>query len=228
MKRTKRLTLAEQAYEEIEIRIISGSLPAGQRLLAVELAEELDVSQTPVKEALAALQRDGLVESEARRASTVRRFSPKDLAEIYEGRIMLEMHAIQKIVREKLATPDFLAEMDRLCESLAQGLETDTPEGLAEAVLHDREFHELMVRQAGNALLAGWHRTAIRQFQTARNYSFETYPKDSTIAGHRAIVAALGQPDVAKASEVLRYHLEGARDEMLARATEILPPREQG
>ena len=58
----KRLTLAEQAYEELQEQIVSGRLPAGQRLLADELADAMAISQTPVKEALARLELDGLVE----------------------------------------------------------------------------------------------------------------------------------------------------------------------
>lgn len=226
MKKRKPLTLAEQAYEEIGTRIMSGSLPAGQRLLAVELAEELAVSQTPVKEALAALQRDGLVASESRHGSTVRHFTPADVAEIYEARILIELHAIAQVVRNNRATPDFLAEMDRLCDGLAAGLEAQTDAGLAEAVRFDREFHETLVRQAGNGLIADWHRTAIRQFQTARNYSFATYPRDSTIAGHRRIIDAVRGGDADKAVAVLRWHLEGARDEMLARPVEDQPVSE--
>lgn len=226
MRQPKRLTLSEQAYYEIETRIISGSLPGGRRLLAVELADEMDLSQTPVKNALAALQRDGLVDGKSRHGSTVRRFTAADIAEIYEGRILLELHAIHRVVGEGRATPEFLASMDKLCDALAANLESDTPEGLAEAVQNDREFHETLVAQLDNALIAGWHRTAIRQFQTARNYSFATYPKETTIAGHRAIVDALRQRDPDKAVEVLRRHLEGARDEMLARPPEDKPVTE--
>ena len=223
MKKSRRLTLAEQAYQEIENRIISGSLPGGHRLLALELASEMELSQTPVKNALAALQRDGLVDGEARHGSTVRRFTLTDVAEIYEARILLELHAVERIVADGRVTPEFLRAMNALCDALASSLETGTQEGLAAAIQNDREFHETLVAQLGNSLISTWHRTAIRQFQTARNYSFATYPKDSTIAGHRAIVAALAQKDPDKAVGVMRWHLEGARDEMLARAPDDQP-----
>jgi DNA-binding GntR family transcriptional regulator len=217
VKRPKRQTLAEQAYDELQTRIMTGSLSPGQRLLPVELAEEMDVSQTPVKEALAALERDGLVEGEARRASTVRRFNVRDVAEIYEARILLELYAIEKIMREKLATRAFISEMDHICDVLAENVRKGTPEGLATAVLADSEFHELMVAQCGNRLVTSWHRTVIRQFQTARNFTFETYPAESTIAGHRAIVTAIRGGVIADGLAVLSFHLEGSRDEMLQR-----------
>src|SRR4051794_25879876 len=95
MVKLSRATLAEQAYEELRSRIVSGRLPAGRRLRADHIADELAISQTPVKEALALLVRDGLVEGDARRASTVRRFAPGDIVEIYEARSLLELHALR-------------------------------------------------------------------------------------------------------------------------------------
>src|SRR5689334_6450740 len=94
LQKARRQTLAEQAYEELQSQIMSGALPAGQRLLPEELAERLAISQTPVKEALAALERDGLVEGVSRRASNVRRFSAEDVEEIHQARILIELDAI--------------------------------------------------------------------------------------------------------------------------------------
>jgi DNA-binding transcriptional regulator YhcF (GntR family) len=90
-----RSTLAEQAYEALQDRIVSGVLPAGHRLRAEELADSLAISQTPVKEALALLERDGLVEGASRRGSVVRRFSLADVEEIYAARMLLELNAAE-------------------------------------------------------------------------------------------------------------------------------------
>jgi DNA-binding GntR family transcriptional regulator len=62
-----RSTLAEQAYQELMHRIVSGEFPAGYRLLPEEPGQMLSISPTPVKEALARLARDGLIEAASRR-----------------------------------------------------------------------------------------------------------------------------------------------------------------
>ena len=82
MATLRRSTLAELAYEELQEQIVSGRLPAGRRLLADEIADSLAISQTPVKEALARLEREGLVEGESRRGSAVRRFTLGDIEEM--------------------------------------------------------------------------------------------------------------------------------------------------
>jgi DNA-binding GntR family transcriptional regulator len=217
LRKARFQTLAQQAYEELQSQIMSGALPAGKRLLPELLAEKLAISQTPVKEALAALERDGLVEGASRRASNVRKFSVKDVEEIHQARILIELDAMSFIVANRMATRDFLAEMTHILEQLAASLKKPTKSGLANAIAHDCGFHERLVFQRGNRLVAGWHRTAIRQFQTARNFTLDTYPAESTIAGHSAILDALRGRDAVAAVAILRDHLEGSRAEMLAR-----------
>ena len=72
MNNVVRATLAEQVHSELRSRILGGQLPSGHRLLPEELAVDLSISQTPIKEALLRLEADGLVVSEQRRGSVVR------------------------------------------------------------------------------------------------------------------------------------------------------------
>src|ERR1700690_2732467 len=108
MANLTRATLAEQAYAELQDQIVSGRLPAGRRLFADRIAGELAISQTPVKEALALLERDGLVQGTTRKASAVRRFSREDIVEIYEARLLLETNAIAVGRKAKRITTTFL------------------------------------------------------------------------------------------------------------------------
>jgi DNA-binding GntR family transcriptional regulator len=225
MSTLKRSTLAEQAYEELKGQIVSGRRPAGQRLLAEELAEELAISQTPVKEALALLERDGLVAGQSRRGSTVRRFTPEDIAEIYEARIVLELQAVEIGMKKGRVTEAFLARIETIFQALVSNLQRGTSEGTAAAIELDREFHEVLVGLAGNHLLSNWHRTVIRQFQTVRNYSLQTYTLDQAGPGHRAIVEALRSGEARNVVRTLREHLAGSRNEMLARPAEDRPIR---
>ena len=221
----RRATLAEQAYEELTARIVSGRLPAGQRLLADELASQLAISPTPVKEALAELERDGLVEGTSRRASTVRRFSAADIAAIYEARILIETHAIAAALRARRVDTAFLTALRATFDAQMANAELRTPAGLAEAIRLDRTFHEAIVGQGGNAVLSGWHGLLLRQTQTIRSYSLDRYDVTRSRNEHMAILDALGAGKVAPAVAALRAHLTASRDEMLQRPADDLPPR---
>lgn len=88
-------SLAETVYEAILERILRGTLPPGTVLSAVRWAEKLEVSRTPVHEALRMLSADGLVENPAGRRAQVARFTCDDLWEIFEMRRILEGPAAQ-------------------------------------------------------------------------------------------------------------------------------------
>jgi DNA-binding GntR family transcriptional regulator len=221
----RRLTLAEQAYEELQEQIVSGRLAAGQRLLAEELAGELAISQTPVKEALARLALDGLVEGTSRRASVVRRFTVADIEKIYEARLLLELHATAAGLVAGRATPQFVDRLQAIFDEQMTEISRQTTQGLAEAIRLDREFHELLVSIGDNPLIAGWHRMALRQTQTIRNYSLERYDINRVRREHGAIVEAMRTGDAGKVAAALGFHLAASRDEFLSRRPEDLPLR---
>ncbi len=220
-----RSTLAEQAYEELQEQIVSGRLPAGQRLLADELAGSLAISQTPVKEALARLERDGLVQGEARRGSVVRRFDRDDIEEIYQARLLLELGAAEQGLAAGRADPAFVARLEAIFAEQMRFVEMQREDALIEAIRLDRAFHELIVGLGRNRLLAGWHRTVLRQTQTIRNYSLAHYDVHRTRREHAAIVAAFAAGSAAAVLEALRTHLEASREEFLSRPPEELPIR---
>lgn len=219
----RRPTLAEQAYEELQAQIVSGRLQAGQRLLPEELAVQLAISQTPVKEALVQLERDGLVVGTARRASTVRRFSCEDIVEIYDGRILVEVAAVVAGLRARRVGAPFLERLQATLTAQMAHAEQQTSEGLAEAIRLDREFHEALVSLGANRVLAGWHRVILRQTQTLKCYSLKSYRVGETRTEHAAIIAALQGGRRGDVVRALRTHLLASRDEMLARAPEDRP-----
>jgi DNA-binding GntR family transcriptional regulator len=223
MARLTRATLAEQAYEELHSQIVSGRRPAGQRLLVERLADELAISQTPVKEALALLERDGLVQGSSRKASAVRRFTREDILQIYEARILIELKAIAAGKRTKGFTPQFFAELERAHAAQKAHAERRTREDLAEALRYDRAFHECIVSLTQNYLMIGWHRTILHQTQSIRTHSLETYKTPRSWQDHEAILNALKRGDVAGASRELRNHLAGSCEQLASRPREDLP-----
>jgi DNA-binding GntR family transcriptional regulator len=213
----KRATLAEQAYEELRTRIVSGGLPAGRRLLAEELAQEMSISQTPVKEALALLERDGLVDGSARRASVVRRFQAGDVRQIYAARTLLEMHALRHGCEAGAITPAFVERIEEVFARQVAHAKRHRPVIFTEAVRLDREFHETLVQLADNPLVADWHRGVLAQTQTILTYSIETYDAKRAHSEHAAIIAALKTCDPTRIEASMQAHLTAARDEILNR-----------
>ena len=83
--------IREIAYEVLKHAIITGEIPAGERIVETDYAERLHISRTPLREALRKLERDGLVEYVLRRGVVVRAFTIADVEEIYTIRNALEM-----------------------------------------------------------------------------------------------------------------------------------------
>ena len=113
--------IREIAYEVLKKAIITGEIPAGERIVETDYADRLHISRTPLREALRKLERDGLVEYVMRRGVVVRAFTIEDVRQIYTIRNALEMLTLPSIIDN--ATPgdiaslrEKLAEMDRLQE----------------------------------------------------------------------------------------------------------------
>jgi DNA-binding GntR family transcriptional regulator len=220
-----RSTLAEQAYEQLQDRIVSGLLPAGQRLRPDELADSLSISPTPVKEALALLERDGLVEGSSRRATIVRRFTPSDIHEIYVARILLEVSTAEIGLKACRADRGFVSQLEGIFTRHISNVEKQTTEGLRKAIRLDRDFHALIVGLARNRTLERWHATLLLQTQTIRNYPLARYDFERTRREHGAIVDAFTDGELDSVLDALRRHLEASRDEFLSRRPDELPVR---
>ena len=122
--------IREIAYEVLKHAIITGEIPAGERIVETDYAERLHISRTPLREALRKLERDGLVEYVLRRGVVVRAFTIADVEEIYTIRNALEMLTLPAIVKNATeediaALKEHLREMD---EVMAHGdIETLSP-----------------------------------------------------------------------------------------------------
>jgi DNA-binding GntR family transcriptional regulator len=209
MSSVVRATLADQAYRELRSRILRGQLAGGSRLRPEELAAELAISPTPVKEALVRLEADGLVLSSARRGVVVRQLDAADLRDIYEARFLIELDALDKLFERKKLTP---ALVETLREHLAQHeryARRDTLDDLATALNFDRAFHGALVQAVGNALIAEWHARILGQTHTVFVYNVGNYA--ASVDEHKAVLDALEAGSRKAAREALRAHLERSR-----------------
>ncbi|SHO67433.1 DNA-binding transcriptional regulator, GntR family [Pseudoxanthobacter soli DSM 19599] len=209
-----RATLAEQAYQELRTRILSGRLAGGQRLLPEELSVELAISPTPIKEALLRLESDGLVEWPLRRGAVVRRFTTHEVEELYEARLLIELNAVARIFERGANTPAFI---ETLRGNLARHAFHAGREGLDElssALAFDREFHQHIVLAAGNALVAEWHLRILRQTHTVFVYNAGNYAR--SVDEHRTIIEAFAAGYEAAVRNAVETHLIESRNNTLA------------
>ncbi len=198
-----RIPFAEQAYLELKKKILENMLPPGAQFLEQEMAEQLNMSRTPVREAMVRLANEGLVEVRPRHGMRVLPISPKDMAEIYEIITALESAAAGQVAEMELAESDLLPLLQAV-EDMDAALETDDRSAWAVA---DNEFHRQLVILTGNQRLISLIETFRDQGHRVRMTTLHLRPKpEKSNEDHRAVVEAILANDPAKAREVHRRH----------------------
>jgi DNA-binding GntR family transcriptional regulator len=208
-------TSSERVYIEIQRQIINGDLQMGARLGEVELAESLETSRTPIREALRRLAADGLVEIQSNRGARVASWTSKDVNEIFVLRALLEGHgasmAASRITDGELAHLEELhAEMDRLIPER---------EGPAVGTLNTihRQFHEAILDAAHSPRLTNLVSAVVQMPLTQR--TFRRYTEEGIRRSrihHRELLSALRAHDPDWAAAVMHAHLHSARMEVLS------------
>jgi DNA-binding GntR family transcriptional regulator len=197
-----RVVLREQVKELILKRILTGAYAPGDRLVETRIAQELGTSQAPVREALRDLELLRFVESAPFKGSRVRAVADEELLEIYPVRAALEELA----AREAAVRLD--GQVDRLEAELdAMHLAADAGD-LHEQVVHDVEFHRLIIEAAGNGILLDvWSflRIESRTIVTALKTGLDGH---ELAERHRPILDALRERDPERAGATIRRHLE--------------------
>jgi DNA-binding GntR family transcriptional regulator len=204
-----RTTLAERTADVIRQRILTlapGFQP-GDRLYPGKLAEDLDVSVTPIREALKLLAVEGLVEFSPRRGASVSRYSAAELRDIVAVQAGLETLAVRfsdgKFTRAELA--ELRKRLD-LCERAISRNDVATYRA------NDDEFHRLLVAGSRSPRLIGLY--AILQKQAliieVQNPRYPEAMRES-LAEHRELVDHLERGDVARTEQALAAHWENSR-----------------
>jgi len=146
---TKVPPAAERVYLHVKNGVLDRSYEGGTLLTEGGLAEAVGVSRTPVREALLRLEAEGLLKLYPKKGALVLPVSAQEIADVVETRLLVERHAVAKVVG---AVPARLIE--RLEESLAEQREHAAAGDLVAFSAADRGFHAEIVRAAGNRILA--------------------------------------------------------------------------
>ena len=203
-------SLAEQVHDEIKRRILTSELALGDRLHVELLASELNVSSSPVKEALKQLEREGLVEIKPRSGTVVRRFTRQEVVDVYGARRIIEPAAAAIVVQQGAASPDLIAALEQTMEALADASSGASFTRPLDVTDTDSTFHRLIVEAIGNAVLTEMHSTLIDRARLVRNYASRGPRAVETLGEHRRIVDALKRGDQKEAAKASARHLEEA------------------
>ncbi len=210
------------AYRFAKPRLLDGRFPAGQLLSENEIARELGISRTPVREAFLLLEAEGLLELYPRRGALVTPISPTEADDVHEARLLLEAHCAGAVTRPDPALDAVLADaIARQERSL--GDDGDGPVVSHVFTVADRDFHETIVNFHGNPILSHDY-AALRDRQQRISATAVARSRERIvqfIAEHRRIAAALAAGDGARARALVEEHLHLARE--LARAARPSP-----
>ncbi|TDA68556.1 MAG: GntR family transcriptional regulator [Clostridia bacterium] len=204
--------LREIVFETLREAIIAGRLKPGERLMEVQLAEELGVSRTPVREAIRKLELEGFVVMVPRKGAYVADISTKDIADVFEIREALESLAAG-LAAERI-TDEELEQLERRLHRVAAAVQQQDLEGLVQA---DTEFHDIVYKASRNQRLVQIISNLREQIQRFR-YQSLAHPgrMERTLQEHTQIVEAIAERNVAVAQQLAAEHIENAEHQILS------------
>jgi DNA-binding GntR family transcriptional regulator len=211
--------LAEKLYERIKAEIADFRLLPGDRLTETALAEQYNVSRTPIRDALYRLRSEGYVDVAFRSGWTISPFDFARFDDFYDLRIILECAAVERLCQTEFGRTDLgPAEVDVALDELREiwlappaGRETD-PRQNADL---DEQFHCRLVGAAGNAEMARVHLHVTERIRTVRRLDFLRRERvAATYEEHAEILRLVLRRRAAEANLALRAHITQSKQEV--------------
>lgn len=204
-------SLREQVYQQLKSDIILGVYRPGEKLDVPRLIAQHGLSKTPVRDALNALQQEGLVEVLPRVGYFASRITIKDVEDIFQLRLIVETASAE------LATPNISVEGLEALERLAQRRYVTGDVGSYKEFLADnREFHHRVAEATGNARLADVIGNLLNQMQRLLILRLDLRDNaDEMLAEHRRLLQAFRARDSKAARQAMEDALRNARDAVM-------------
>jgi DNA-binding GntR family transcriptional regulator len=203
--------LREVVFDVVRKSILEGRFSPGERLMETQLAEDLGVSRTPVREAIRKLELEGLVVMVPRRGAYVASLSVRDISETFEIRAALEGLAASLAV-EKI-TPEELEAMEVNVHKMSQCIDKKEVGKIAEI---DEEFHDILIKAGRNERLSQMISSLREQIKRFREASLTNPQRQSLVLGeHRQILEAIADRDQRRAQVLVEEHISNSEDSLL-------------
>ena len=206
--------LSERVYDYLTDKIIEGSIAYGEKMNPKLIAEKLNVSITPVREAIKRLEVEGIITVHPRSNCAVKMPTRSSMLDAFEMREMFEKYALEKIYTS--VTPEDLDNMKLYIKQMDTCLPINNVESrMAEYVKYDQLFHQEFCILAGNINLLKMYRTNMLQLNIAMTFRAGIEPDMEQVnRDHRKIFEHLLK-NSHKAIEVLMRHLNQCRLNMI-------------
>ena len=214
----QRQALADDVYEAINGLLMDSIIAPDARITIDTLARQLGVSPTPVREALARLESDGLVVKQGLRGYfATPRLSLDEMKDMYQLRLLLEPWAAGRAAeRANASGKQSLSEELRTLPAAPRQPDYAHMKAMS---THDARFHELILELAGNEFVRQSFQRShchLHIFRLQYGKSATTIAASAAVHEHKVIAAAIRKADAAAAEESMRQHLALSRDRIVA------------
>lgn len=204
-----RTNLTERIYQQLKQDIFSFRLLPGDRFSENEIAERVEASRTPVREALARLQREGFVDVSFRSGWQVKPFDFKQFEQLYDVRIVLEVAAVKKLCEMEPAPG--LEDLKRTWLVKPEDRLEDGPSVCA----LDERFHEQLVEATGNMEMARIHHDITERLRIIRRIDFTKRNRiEATYNEHAKILRTIIERRQDEVKSLLKTHIEESKAEV--------------
>lgn len=197
------LSASTRVYDHVKHRILDGALPGGELVTEGDLAEETGVSRTPVREALLRLEVEGLVRLYPKKGALVVPVTQDEARQVLQARGVIELWAAGQMWSGRSdVTPQLREQLAAMKAARAAG-------DVRAFVEHDRCFHEVIVRAAGNDILTRtYHGLRDRQLRIlATQMRMSRSRMDTAVRGHAEIIELLASGSKADFLSATRQHV---------------------
>ena len=206
MGRIENVPLRVSVADIIRQAIVNGSMKPGTPIVELTIAEQLNVSRAPVREAIQILEADGLIESVPYKGKRVKPLTLKEVEELYSLREQFEAFAIRRIIESKPDVSELRTHSDAMFAAADHG-------DLAALNTADEAFHRTLIRLANHNLMLGlWDNLylRIRQIMSLRNSANRDLRR--VAANHPPIVEAIERGDMIRAISLISDHTRSASE----------------
>ena len=219
------MNLRDRIEEELREAIISGIFQPGQKIVEYDIAKQFEVSRVPVREALSALQKDGLVVNSFHKGYSVPILTAKDIEELYDIRLILELGGLRLSMKNLTEDnyDDLQNFVDQLGENLSHG--NNNNESHQTVMRLDIDFHEYIIKCANNDRLHKMWKGIRSQSQlligvtSMTNFDYKEQPREM----HQHLLDAIRSNNMSKVEAELTFHLEDAKNRALRTLSEHAP-----
>jgi DNA-binding GntR family transcriptional regulator len=208
-------SLHEQTYQALRTAILSGELGAGDRLVETQLAKALQVSRTPIREAIRQLQRENLIMTDAHGGLRVIQLTVSDAVHLYDCRIALERLSVVEACR--LVDRSQLECLERVVAEAENSVDKPTHPLTNCQLLHiDHQFHRLLAECSHNPWLVSLLDQVFDQMSLLRIRTMQQNPGVLEIRlEHRRIYEAIAEGDEDGAIQAIVEHLSASKERVI-------------